>query len=60
MSQTPNDVNPSEADGGEEAGASVVESPTSELEAKVHELEARLRTVSAAYRQKQDEIEATK
>jgi molecular chaperone GrpE len=63
MSQTPSDPNPTEAGdtpGGEASGASVVESPTSELEAKVHELEARLRTVSAAYRQKQDEIESTK
>lgn len=63
MSETPNDPNPAETDaaeGGDESGASIVEAPTSELEARVHELEARLRTVSAAYCQKQDEIEATK
>ena len=35
-------------------GATLVESETARLEAKVQELEARLRTVSAAYRQKQD------
>ncbi len=36
------------------------ESAEARLGAQVHELEARLRTVSAAYRQKTEEIEATK
>lgn len=43
-----------------ESGATLVEDPTAAWEAKVQELEARLRTVSAAYKQKQDEIESTK
>jgi molecular chaperone GrpE len=43
-----------------ESGATLVEEPTAALEAKVYELEARLRTVSAAYRQKQEEIESVK
>ena len=61
MSQTPNDANPGAPESGTEAsGAALVDSPTNALESKVVELEARLRTVSAAYRQKQEEIESTK
>lgn len=45
---------------GAAEGATIIDSETARLEAKVQELEARLRTVSAAYRQKQDEIESTK
>lgn len=41
-------------------GPTLVEYESARLEARVYELEARLRTVSAAYRQKQEEIESTK
>ncbi len=63
MSQTPNDApTPETGEPGtsEESGASLVGEATGQLEARVQELEARLRTVSAAYRQKQEEIESVK
>lgn len=53
-------------EGGEEeisedtTGTALVDEDAVRLEARVLELEARLRTVSAAYRQKQEEIESTK
>lgn len=43
-----------------ETGATLVEDPLLAYEERVQELEARLRTVSAAYRQKSDEIESVK
>lgn len=43
---------------GVEAGAD--DAAQADLHAKIQELEARLRAVSAAYKQKQEEIEATK
>ncbi|HNC99641.1 MAG TPA: hypothetical protein PKW90_26160, partial [Myxococcota bacterium] len=47
-----------------EQGANVVDLPADEeklaLQQRVTELEARLRTVSAAFKEKQDEIQATK
>ncbi|MDP2313249.1 MAG: nucleotide exchange factor GrpE [Pseudomonadota bacterium] len=64
MSQTRDEAQHN--DGGTEVeeerpeGASLVEDEVGRLAAKVLELEARLRTVSAAYRQKQEEIESTK
>ncbi len=69
MSQTRDDAPQTIAppEGGEDVfpeggaeGAALVDDIVSRLEAKVFELEARLRTVSAAYRQKQEEIESTK
>jgi molecular chaperone GrpE len=57
-------VAPPEGDVVEEEGGSsrveLVDDVHAVLEAKVHELEARLRAVSAAYKQKSEEIEATK
>lgn len=41
-------------------GPALVEDPTAELHTKILDLEGRLRQVSAAYRQKQEEIESTK
>jgi molecular chaperone GrpE (heat shock protein) len=50
-----------EATAAEEAGApALVPDEVARLESRVQELEARLRTVSAAYRQKSDEIESVK
>jgi molecular chaperone GrpE len=55
-----NDGNPEILDADQAEGPALVEDESGRLEAKVYELEARLRTVSAAYRQKQEEIESTK
>lgn len=49
-----------EADSVVPLEAPVPEDPTAPLLARISELEARLRTVSAAYREKQDEIQLTK
>jgi molecular chaperone GrpE (heat shock protein) len=46
--------------GAEPEGVGLVDEELSRMEARVQELEARLRTVSAAYRQKQEEIESVK
>ncbi|MFN7144580.1 MAG: nucleotide exchange factor GrpE [Myxococcota bacterium] len=59
MSQSRDDAGTDETN-AEASGASLVDDPVKQAEARVQELEARLRTVSAAYRQKQDEIESTK
>lgn len=48
------------SEGGAESGAGLVQDESAELRSKIEELEARLRRVSAAYQQKQDEIEGVK
>ncbi len=55
MSDKDEGVTNSDTESGESAGGA-----EARLTAQVAELEARLRTVSAAYKQKSDEIEATK
>ena len=55
------DEDPPAAPGGEvTAAAEVIFDPSAELHARIAELEGRLRTVSAAWREKQDEIAGTK
>jgi molecular chaperone GrpE (heat shock protein) len=57
---TGRDENTATEDAGEGTGVGLVDDPMAAMESRVQELEARLRTVSAAYRQKQEEIDATK
>jgi molecular chaperone GrpE len=60
MSHSPDDTTPPEGEATTETGADLLGDSTAQLEARIQELEARLRTVSAAYRQKQEEIESVK
>jgi len=56
--EPPEDGEPEVAE--DSAGAALVDDPVATLEARVAELESRLRTVSAAYQQKQEEIQSVK